>query len=88
MATAQITAVLKAHCSTGIARYTWTVYTGHNSEYCLEGKKDLKSILIDRYVHAELQGKGRGKMLIPGPCLHSLLVVVFLSQSQSDASRC
>jgi len=39
MAKAQITAVLKAHYSTGIARYTWTVYPGHDSEYCLEGGK-------------------------------------------------
>ena len=39
MAIAQITAVLKAHDSTGIARYTWTIYPGHNSEYCLEEKR-------------------------------------------------
>ena len=36
MAIAQITAVLKAHCSTGIARYTGTMLPGHNLEYCLE----------------------------------------------------
>ena len=36
MAIAQITAFLKAHCSTGIARYTGTMLPGHNLEYCLE----------------------------------------------------
>ena len=70
MAIAQITAFLKAHYSIGIARYTWTMYPGHNSEYCLEEKKYLKSILIAQYVHAESQGKGRGKMSTPGPCSH------------------
>ena len=70
MATVQITEFLKTHYSTGIAKCTWTVYPGHNSEYCLEGKKDLKSILIARYVHAESQGKDRSKMSTPGPCLH------------------
>ena len=69
MAIAQITAVLKAHYSTGIARYTWTIYPGHKSEYCLE-KEDLKSILIAQYVLVESQGKGRGKMSTPGPCWH------------------
>ena len=69
MATPQIPAFLKAHYSTGIAKCTWTIYPGHNSEYCLE-KEDLKSILIAQYVHAESQGKSRDKMLIPGPCLH------------------
>ena len=39
MAKAQITAVLKAHDSTGIARYTWTMYPGHNAQYCLEEKR-------------------------------------------------
>ena len=69
MAIAKITAVLKAHDSIGIARHTWTMYPGHNLEYCLEGEK-LKSILIAQYVHAESLGKGRGKMSTPGPCLY------------------
>ena len=38
MATVQITKFLKAHYSIGIARYTWTMDPGHNSEYCLEEK--------------------------------------------------
>ena len=40
MAIAKITAVLKAHDSIGTARHTWTMYPGHNLEYCLEGKKE------------------------------------------------
>ena len=39
MAIAQITTFLKAHCSIGVARYTWTMYPGHNLEYCLKKKR-------------------------------------------------
>ena len=48
-----------------IARYTWTVYPDHSSVYCFR-----KGILITPYVHAGSQGKGRGKMSTPAPCLH------------------
>ena len=40
---------LKAHYSIGIARYTWTMDPGHNSEYCLEEKK------IEKYFNRSIR---------------------------------
>ena len=40
---------LKAHYSIGIARYTWTMYPGHNSEHCLEEKR------LDKYFNCSIR---------------------------------
>ena len=86
MATAQITAVLKAHCSTGIARYTWTVYTGHNSEYCLEEKR------FEKYFNCSVRtcritGQTLGQDVNTWSLFAFIIVFCSFSHSQTDASR-
>ena len=87
MAKAQITAVLKAHYSTGIARYTWTVYPGHNSQYCLEEKR------FEKYFNCSIRtcritGQTLGQDVNTWSLFAFIIVFCSFSQSQTDASRC
>ena len=89
MAIAQITAVLKAHYSTGIARYTWTVYPGHDSEYCLEGGGGEK--YLNRSIRTCRVTGQRSEQDVNTWSLFVLIIsccFLSLSQSQTDASRC